>query len=87
MARVRHSITRVTRDYITVASVNKFEAHYATAGLIARELGVASHLVPRQLRAAGHLPSEAPRGTRPIYRLREIATTLETLKNIKHRTT
>lgn len=83
--RTRHSITRVTRDYVTIRSATQFEAEYGTAGVIARQLGLASHFVGRRLRTAGHLPIEAPGGTRPIYRRREIATTIETLKTNEDR--
>ena len=77
---MRHSISRVTRDYVTIGSVTRFEADYGTAGVIARQLGLASHFVARRLRVAGHAPIEAPHGTRPIYQRPDIATTIETLR-------
>lgn len=80
VTRMRHSISRVTRDYVTIGSVTRFEADYGTAGVIARQLGLASHFVARRLRVAGHAPIEAPHGTRPIYQRRDIATTIETLR-------
>ncbi|MFB2594853.1 TniQ family protein [Paracoccus sp. p4-l81] len=85
--RTRHSITRVTRDYVTIGSVTQFEAEYGTAGVIARQLGLASHFVGRRLRTAGHLPLEAPGGTRPIYRRRDIVAIIEALKNSEDRRT
>ncbi len=80
VSRIRHSILRITRDFVTIGSLTHFEAAYCTAGVIARDLGLSAHFVARRLRVAGHLPIQAPRGTRPIYRRREIATTIETLK-------
>lgn len=82
---MRHSDSRVTRDYVTIGSVTQFEAEYSSAGIIARELGLAKRYIISRLRVAGHLPIESPYGTRPIYRRREIATTIETLKKIEDR--
>lgn len=78
--RMRHSVTRVTRDYVTIGSVTQFEAEYSSSATIARELGLAKRFITSRLRVAGHRPIEAPYGTRPIYRRCEIATTIETLK-------
>lgn len=80
VTRMRHSISRVTRDYVAIGSVVQFEAEYGTAGVIARQLGLASPYVARRLRVVGHLPIEAPKGTRPIYRRSDIVTTIEALR-------
>ncbi|MDM7457772.1 MAG: hypothetical protein P3W94_000115, partial [Paracoccus sp. (in: a-proteobacteria)] len=85
VARMRHSNTRVTRSYITAESVTRFEAEYVTASLIARELGLGTHFVARQLRLAGHVPLYAVARTRPIYRRREVGATIETLKKNEDR--
>ena len=80
VAQMRHSTTRLTRDYVTAESVKRFEAEYVTASSIARRLGLGTHFVARQLRLAGQVPLDAAARTRPIYRCREINATIETLK-------
>lgn len=64
---MRHSVTRVTRNYITVESLDEFVERYMTAGMFARERGVTNQLAARILRARSSKPITTQPGIRLIY--------------------
>lgn len=71
--RMRHSVTRVTRTYVTVDSLTNFGREYCTLGMFARENRMDAGLVRRMMREAGVLPVADVRGLRAVYRRSDMA--------------
>ncbi len=65
--RMRHSVTRITRNYVTVESLDEFVDRYLTAGMYARERGLTDQIAARILRDNGPKPITTQPGIRLIY--------------------
>ena len=68
----RHSITRVTRDYVTADSLARFEAEYITAGQLARNLSTQSQKIRSDLKRIGVRPISEPHGVRAMFRRKDL---------------
>lgn len=65
--RMRHNVTRVTRNYVTSESLNEFARRYITAGMLACETGETGCTAARILQNSGAKPITKQPGIRPIY--------------------
>ncbi|RJE82579.1 TniQ family protein [Paracoccus onubensis] len=72
--RMRHSVTRATRDYITADSLTSFTASFITAGMFARENGLNGKHGANLLRKWGPKPINSDPGLRSIFRREELQT-------------
>ncbi|RNF36079.1 TniQ family protein [Paracoccus methylarcula] len=72
--RMRHSVTRATRDYITADSMSSFTASFITAGMFARENGLNGKHGANLLRKWGPKPINSDPGLRSIFRREELQT-------------
>ena len=70
-SRMRHSITRVTHDYLTVSSVSAFIDNYVTPGMYAREHDLSAQFARAALRQAATSITHKP-NTRPVYRRADV---------------
>ncbi|MFS4439634.1 TniQ family protein [Paracoccaceae bacterium GXU_MW_L88] len=72
LQRMRHSHTRVTRDYITAESLQRFESAYGTAEAIARKHGQSAKDIRRVVRGKGLSEINEGLALRKIYRKDEV---------------
>ncbi|SMG49662.1 hypothetical protein SAMN02746000_03086 [Paracoccus sp. J56] len=72
---MRHSATRVTREYVTTASLEAFKVEFFTAGMYAREQNLTSQCAAQTLRECGLKPITEKIGIRKIYRRRDALAT------------
>ena len=70
--RLRHTMTRVTRLYVTAASYADFKASYATSGMLAGEMGLSRGKASAIFRKLGLNSVISAPGTRPVYRRRDV---------------
>lgn len=73
--RMRHSATRVTREYVTAASLEAFKVEFFTTGMYVREQKLTSQCALRSLREWGLKPITEKIGIRKIYCRRDALAT------------